>query len=254
MWWKKKDQKKEEPVEVKKEEDLLKELCGDDIQLYIFLSNQLLINPLTSISEKDMDTLTKEAEKSRNFRQAMDKAIFEATQNPEERERYIKAIQNLASKNIHATEQEKEKAEKEGLIDRVNSLEKRIEHQKFLSERTEDIISVASKYYNEKLLVLGEDERRTARALERQRIDNEERSLIAQEKADREAKKKERGMMGKGERREAEEQDKREERAAEERKATRAEEKREAEREESRIEEKEKVDREAREEERRRNK
>jgi hypothetical protein len=96
-----------------KEESLLKELCGDDAKLYDFLTNCLYVNPLTSISEKGLDILTEEAEKSGNFRPAVDKAIFEGTQKPGERERYIKVIQNLASKTMHATEQEKEKVEKE---------------------------------------------------------------------------------------------------------------------------------------------
>ena len=252
MWWKKKAQKIEEPVEDKKEEDLLKELCGDSTQLYGVLSKHLVVNPLTSISEKDIDILIEEAETIMDLARAMDKVIFETTQNPEESERYTKAIQNLTSKTIHTIEQEKEKTEKDGLTDRVNSLEKMIEDYKFISERTEDIINVASEFYHEKLLELGQDERRAARTLERQRISGEAWSLREQEKADREARKKELKMMGKEERRAAEEQDKREEQAEEERKATRAEEKLEAEREESRIAEREKADREAREEERRR--
>ena len=254
MWWKKKEQKKEEQVEDKKEVSLLKELCGNDVQLYSFLCRHLLLDPLSGISEKDIDTLTEEAEKNGDFRQAMDKAIFEATQNPEERERYIKDIQNLASKNLQAIEQKKEKAEKEGLTDQANYFETRIGDQKFLNERTEDIISVAYEFYNERLLVLGEGERRKERRLERQRIDGEEFTLREQDEADREARKKERRTMGKEERRKAEDQDRRKELAIKERTAARAEEKREAEREENNIEEREKADREARKEERRRNK
>lgn len=148
MWkmWKKKEEKKE-----KKEESFLKELCGDDVKLYGFLSSSLYENPVTAISGKDLDILTEEAEKSGNFGRAVDKAIFEGSQKPGERERYIKVIQNLASKTIHATEQEKEKAEKEGLTDQVASLERRIGNQKFIIERAEDIINVASKFYNDKL-------------------------------------------------------------------------------------------------------
>ena len=104
MWEKKED---------KKEESLLKELCGDDAKLYDFLSYYMYEHPLEAISKKDLDILTEEAERSGNFRPAVDKAIFEAAQKPGERERYIKVIQNLASKTAHATEQEKEKAEKE---------------------------------------------------------------------------------------------------------------------------------------------
>ena len=246
--WKKKEDKKEE-----KEESLLKELCGDDAKLYNFLSNYLYLNPLAAISKKDLDILTEEGEKSGNFRPAVDKAIFEAAQNPGERERYIKVIQDLASKTMHATEQEKEKAGKEGLTDRAASLGRRIENQKFMSERAEDIINVASKFYNEKLVELGEEAGREARRKERQRAKNGESRTVELERVRREARKKETGKMGREERREAEKQDKREELAAEERKEARAEEGREAEREERRIGELEKAEREARKKERRGN-
>jgi hypothetical protein len=185
--WKKKEEKKEE-----KEESLLKELCGDDAKLYDFLSYYMYENPLAAISKKDLDILTEEAEKSGNFRPAVDKAIFEAAQNPGERERYIKVIQNLASKTIHATEQEKEKVEKEGLTDYAASLGRRIENQKFMSERTEDIINVASKFYNEKLVELGENVRRGARGEERRKAEWKEKRTEELEKAGREARKKER--------------------------------------------------------------
>jgi hypothetical protein len=246
--WKKKEEKKEE-----KEESLLKELCGDDAKLYDFLSYYMYEHPLAAISKKDLDILTEEAEKSGNFGPAVDKAIFEAAQNPGERERYIKVIQNLASKTIHATEQEKEKVEKEGLTDHAASLGRRIENQKFMSERTEDIINVASKFYNEKLVELGEDVRRKAREKERKEAEREERRIGELEKAGREARKKERREMGREEKREAKKQDRREELAAEERKEARGEERRKAEREERRIGELEKAGREARKKERRGN-
>jgi hypothetical protein len=245
MWRKKKEEKKEE-----KEESLLKELCADDAKLYDFLSNYLYFNPLAAISKKDLDILTEEAEKSGNFRPAVDKAIFEAAQNPGERERYIKVIQNLASKTIHATEQEKEKVEKEGLTDRAASLGRRIENEKFMSERAEDVINVASKFYNEKLVELGENVRREARGAERREAEREERRTGDLEKAGREARKKERRKMGREEKREAKKQDKREELAAEERKEARGEERKEAEREERRIGEREKAGREVRKKER----
>ena len=167
--WKKKEKKKEEKIE-EKEESLLKELCRDDAKLYDFLSKYMYVDPLAAISKKDLDILTEEAEKSGDFRPAVDKAIFEAAQNPGERERYIKVIQNLASKTIHATEQEKEKVEKEGLTDQAASLGRRIEDQKFMSERAEDIINVASKFYNEKLVELGENVRREERGKERREV------------------------------------------------------------------------------------
>ncbi len=216
----------------------------------IFLSYYLYLNPLAAISKKDLDILTEEAEKSGNFGQAVDKAIFEATQNPGKRERYIKVIQNLASKTIHATEQEKEKVEKEGLTDLAASLGRRIENQKFMSERAEDVINVASKFYSEKLMELGENVRREARGEERRGAEREEERKEELEKAGREARKKERGGMGRKEKREAKKQDKREELAAEERKKARGEERRGAEREEERKEELEKAGREARKKER----
>jgi hypothetical protein len=231
--WKKKEDKKEE-----KEESLLKELCGDDAKLYNFLSNYLYLNPLAAISK---------------IRPAMDKAIFVAAQDPVERERNINVIQNLASKAIHTTEQEKEKIEKEGLTDRAASLGRRIENQKFLSERAEDIINVASKFYNEILVELGENVRREARGEERRRAEGEERRTEEQEKAGREARKKERREMGRKEKRKAKKQDKREDLAAEERKEARGEERKEGEREETRIRELEKAGREARKKERRGN-
>jgi len=246
--WKKKEEKKEE-----KEESLLKELCGDDAKLYDFLSKYMYENPLAAISKQDLDILTEEAEKSGNFRPAVDKAIFEAAQNPRERERYIKVIQNLASKTIHATQQEEEKLDKEGLTDRAASLGRRIENQKFMSGRAEDIINVASKFYNEKLVELGENVRREARSKERQRAETDEWKTVEVERVRREAREKERGKMGREEKREAEKQDKGEELATEERKEARAEEKKEAEREESRIGELEKTEREARRKERRGN-
>jgi hypothetical protein len=236
-----------------KEETLLEELCGGDARLYDFLSNYLYLNPLAAISEKDLDILTEEAGKSGNFRPAVDKAIFEAAQNPGERESYIKVIQNLASKTIHAKEQEKEKVEKEGLTDRAANLGRGIEDQKFMSERTEDIINVASKFYNEKLVQLGENARREARGEQRRDAEREERRIGELEKAGREARKKERRGMGREEKREAEKQDRREEVAAEEGKEARRAKKEEAEREEIRIGDLEKAGREARKKERRGN-
>ncbi|MGD0919008.1 MAG: hypothetical protein ABSB22_21395 [Thermodesulfobacteriota bacterium] len=246
--WKKKEEKKEE-----KEESLLKELCGDDSKLYDFLSKYMYEDPLAAISKKDLDILTEEAEKSRDFRPAVDKAIFEAAQNPGERERYIKVIQNLASKTIHATEQEKEKVEKEGLTDRAADLGRRIENQRFMSERPDDIINVASKFYNEKLVELGENVRREARGEERREAEGEEWRIGELEKAGRETRKKERREMGRAEKREAKKQDKREELAAKERKEARGEERKGAEREERRTGELEKAGRETRKKERRGN-
>ena len=80
--WKKKEEKKEEEKEEEEEENLLKVLCGDDAKLCEFLGHTLLLNPLAGISEKDLDNLTEEAEKSGNYGPAVDKAIFEYSQHP----------------------------------------------------------------------------------------------------------------------------------------------------------------------------
>ena len=144
--WRKHEEKKEE-----KEGNFLKDLCGGDARLYDCLTNNMYENPLTAIPNKDLDVLTAEAENSGRFGLAVDKAIFEAARNPGERERYVKVIQDLASKSSRATEQEKEKLEKEGHADLTASLERIIKDQRLISERAEDVIDVASKFYQEKL-------------------------------------------------------------------------------------------------------
>jgi len=247
--WKKKEEKKEE-VKEEKEESLLEELCGDDAKLYDFLSSYLVLDPLAAISKKDIDILTEEGGKSGDFRPAVDKAIYEGAQNPGERKRYIKVIRNLALKTIHITEQEKEKVEKEGLTDRAAFLGRRIENQKFMSERAEDIMIIASKFYDERLVELGEKVRREERRGERAKAESEEWRTREIEKAEREARKEEERGMGRKERREAEKQDKRDELAAEERREARGEAREKAESEEQRIEETEKAEREARKKER----
>jgi hypothetical protein len=256
MWkWKRKEEKKgEKKGEEKgeeKQESLLKELCGDDAKLYGLLSNYLKLDPSAAISKKGLDILIEEGERSGNFRPAVDKVLFEGSQNPGGREGYIEAIQNLALKTIHATEQEKEKVEKEGLTDRAASLGSRIEDQKFMSERAEDVLNVASKFYNERLVELGESVSRDAREEVRRTAEFEERRIGRLEKEGRETSKRERRGMGRAERREAEKRDKAEELAAEDRREARGEERREAERKEQRTGELEEAGREARERERR---
>jgi hypothetical protein len=154
-------------------------------------------------------------------------------------------------KNVHATEQEIEKAEKEGLTDQAVSLKRRITNQKFMSERAEDVINAASKFYKEILVERGENVRREDRAAKRSVAQAEEWRAEQEEKERQEAAKKERRGMGREERVEAEKQEKREELAAEERKAARAQERKEAEKEEGIIDEREKEELEARKEERR---
>ena len=223
--WKKKEKKIEE-----KEESLLKKLCGDDAKLYDFLGSHLYEDPIAAISKKDLEILIEEAEKSvkdknyeearRKYRLAVDKAIFEATQNPGERDRYIKVIQDLASKTAKVTEKVKEKVENEGYADYASSLEGSIKNYEFMSERIEDALKIGSLFYNEKLEELGATERR-------------------------EERREERKEMGRGERREAEREDKREEKEARDRREARRLEGIEAEREEERKEKEERERREA---------
>jgi trichohyalin len=252
--WKKKETKKEE-----KEEGLLKQLCGDDAKLYEVLGSCLYENPIEAISKQDLEILIEEAEKSvkdedyREARQkymlAMDKAIFEATQNPGERSRYIRVIQDLALKTVKVTEKVKEIVEKEGPADYASSARSRFEGSirkcEFLSERIEDVTKVASLYYNEKLEELGAGGRREARRQERRDADSKEEMEDRKAREKREARGEERKEMGRGERREAEIGDKEEEKKEMERRKARGEERKEAEREEKRMEEEEKGRREA---------
>jgi hypothetical protein len=155
-----------------KEEDLLKEQCGDDAEFYAFLCHTLYLDPATAISKKDLAVLIEEAEESikdenyldalRKCQRAMSKAIFEATQNPGEKGRYIKVIQNLAPKTAKVIEKVKEKAEMEGLAERARYLEKEIRDYGFLSKRIEDVIRIASLYYSDRLEKLGEMEKQAA--------------------------------------------------------------------------------------------
>jgi len=207
-------QKKEE-----KEEDLLKELCAGDAELLAVLERMLPLDPIAAISPKDLELLLEEAETSikdgnyeeaiRKYRVAVDKAIFEATQNPEERGRYIKVIQDLASKTIHATEKAKEKAEKKGLTDHATSLEKNIEQYKFVSKRIGDVVNVAAHFYNEKLAMLGDVERREARREEVLAMGWEATREARGEAERREVRREARKEMGREERREAEKEEKR---------------------------------------------
>jgi len=214
----------------KKETDWLRELCGADAKLYDFLSNTLYRNPLAAISKEGLETLVEEAEKESindenyqkampKYRLAVDKALFEATQHQEERGRYIKLIQDLMAKTSQATEKVKEKAEKEGLNDRAASLGRRIENDKFMSERIEDVIKVASLYYNERLELHGAEERKEERGkVRREEQLREEREEKPEEKRD---KKREKG------RREKRQEDEREENLEEKREEERGEARRE---------------------------
>jgi hypothetical protein len=250
--WKKKEKKKEEKKE-EREGNLLKELCGDDAKLYDLLSPSMYIDPIAAISKTDLKILVEEAEKSikeedyekarQKYRTALDKAIFEATQNPGERSRYIKVIQDLASKTAKVIEKVKEKGEKEGLPS--TSLEGRIKYYEFMSERVEDVIKIASLFYNERLEELGAIERREARRQERRDADVKEEMEDKKTSERRKARGEERKEMGRGERREAERGDKGEEKKTTERREARRKERIEAEIEEKRTGEEEKGKREA---------
>jgi hypothetical protein len=239
----KKEEKKEE-----REESLLKELCGDDAKLYDLLSSSLYLDPIAAMPKADLESLIEEAEKSikdENYREAMqkyrmavDKALFEATQNLGERARYIKIIQDLASRAAKVREKVKEK---EGFAS--SSLEGRIKYYEFMSERIEDVIKIASLFYNERLEVLGAIEGRDARRKERNKAEIGEKRAEKEAKEMREARRKE---MGRGERREAEKVDKEEEKKEKERSEARRQEAIEAEREENRTDEREKERRKAR--------
>jgi len=156
-----------------KKEDLLKEQCGEDAEFYAFLCHVLYVDPTTAISKKDLVTLIDEAEESvkdenygdalRKYQQAVSKAIFEAAQKPGEKGRCIKVIQDLVPRTVEVIEKVKEKAEKDGLAERAGYLEKEIGNYEFLSKRIEDVIRVASLYYNERLEELRETEERAAK-------------------------------------------------------------------------------------------
>jgi hypothetical protein len=246
--WKKKEEKKEE-----KEENWLKELCGDDAKLYDLLSKSIYLDPIAAISKTDLKILVEEAEKSikeedyekamQKYGTAVDKAIFEVTQNPGEIGRYIKVIQDLTSKTAKVGEKAKEKREKEGFAS--PSLEGRIKHYELMSERVEDVIKIASLFYNERLEELGANGRREARRQERRDADGKEEMEDRKATERREARGEERKQMGRGERKEAEKRDKGEEKKERERREARGEERKEAEREEKRTGEEEKGKREA---------
>jgi len=240
--------KKKEKKE--RETTLLQELCGADAELYACLSTHLYETPVAAVSQQDLDVLIKEAEESGNFRPALDKAIFEGAQNPGERERYVEVVQTLASKITLATEQEREEAEKKGLTDLAASLGRRIEDQKVMGKRAEDILDVASKFYNEKLVESEEDARRKARQEEREEAEREELRIGEREQAGREGRRRTRRAMGREERREAKKKDRQDKLAAEERKEAREQKRQELDREEERIGEREQAGREARKEER----
>ena len=185
----------------KKEESWLQQLCRGDVKLYDVLSSSLYFDPIAATPKEDLGILIEAAEKSvkdenyeeaiRKYRSVVDKAIFEATQHQEEKDRYIKVIRDLMSKSAKATEKVKEKVEKEGTTDRVAALERRTEYCKFVSERIEDILEVARHFYDERLTILGEKERGEARLEEKtERRRKEATEEKREEKRDKKGEKK----------------------------------------------------------------
>jgi len=253
--WKKKEKKNE-----KKEEHLLKQLCGDDSKLYDVLGSYLYENPIVAISKENLEILIEEAEKSvkdedyrearQKYMRAMDKAIFESTQNPGEKSRYVRVIQDLASKTVKVTEKVKEIIEKEGPPDYASSARSLFEGSivkcEILSQRIEDVTKIASLFYNEKLEELGAKGRREARIQERRDTGYKEEMEDKKAREGREERRKESKEMARGERKEAEIGDKGEEKKEKDRREERRKERVEAEKEEKRTEEEEKGRREAR--------
>ncbi len=231
---------------------LLEELCGGDAPLYSLLRSYLYHNPLAAVSKKDLAALIEEAEESGDFRRAIDKAIFEGTQNPDERERHIEVVQSLATKAVHAAEQAKRALEEDGVTERAASLGRRIEDYRLMRERAGDILAVASNYYGERLLEREQSARREERQVERKRTEREERAIRKREKGERASKRKERRKMSRTERREAKRRAKAEDEAAEDRRRVREEKRSEAEEEEQRIAESEETARDARQKKRKR--
>jgi hypothetical protein len=187
----------------KKEESWLQQLCGGDVKLYDVLSSSLYLDPIAAMPKEDLGKLIEAAEKSvkdedyeeaiRIYRSVADKAIFEATQHQEEKDRYIKVIQDLVSKRAQATEKLKEKVEKEGLTDRVAALERGTEDSKFLTERIEDVLEVACHFYDERLKMLGDKEREEGRLEEKsERRRKEKAEAEKEEKRDKKGEKERR--------------------------------------------------------------
>ncbi len=225
---------------------LLQELCGADAELYAYLSTCLYLNPSAAISPRDLASLTKEAEEEGNFRPALDKAILEGAQNPAQRPKYVKVIQDLASRSMRAAEQERASALSAGRSDLAASLGRRIENQRFVRERAEDILDVATRFYAETLLTLGEDAQREERRQARRVASGEEARIGQAERAEQQAKRRAAKGLGREQRRDAQKESRKEALAAAAREEARADARRVAEGEERRIGEVEAAGREAR--------
>lgn len=244
-----------------KDEDLLKALCGNDEELCRLLSRHLYVNPTVAAFKSDLGILTDDAEKCTNegnYREAMekyqvalDRAIFDATQNPGDQDRYVEVIKDLALKTTNVTEKLKKELEKEGLVGYASSLEGRIKDYRFMNERIEDVIKTASLFYSERLDELKAGEMRETREKGRYEARREEER--EEEKESETAKKRleERKKMGRGERKEAERGDRVKGQIEKEKREARRKEREETEVEENKKQREEDEKREARRKERR---
>jgi len=197
----------------KKEESWLQQLCGDDARLFDVLSSSLYFDPIAALPKEDLGVLIEATEKSvkdedyeeaiRKYRWVLDKAIFEGTQHQEEKDRYIKLIQDLLSKSTQVTEKARGKAEKEGRTNRFGGIGRGPEYCKFVSERIEDFLEVGRHFYDERLKMLGEEERGEARVVERrERRRKEETEEKREGKRDRKGEKERREKIVKEDREE----------------------------------------------------
>jgi hypothetical protein len=232
------------------EQSLLQELCGADAPLYALLRSYLYYTPLAAVSRENLESLTARAEETGDFRPAIDKAIFEGSQNPTETERYVTIIRSLAAKAMRATEREQQERTGEANADRAASWRKKGEDFRLMAEKAAEVLAVATEFYNERLLKAEEDVRRQARADDRRRSEGEERAIKESERRGQAARKEERRKMSWRERREARRRDRTEATASEAKRRVREEKRSEAEEKERRIGEEEEAARKARKKER----
>ena len=170
--WKERQAKHQERQE--KEISLLQQWCQGDSKLYDWVSKTLYLEPVGGIFDQSIDVLTAEGIASGDFRPAIDKALFESSQKPAEKEKYVKIIRDLVSRAIVETERELKTGEHDS--EHTDFLKKRIENRKYLGEKVEAILDVATKFYKERL----EDMARR----EQFRKDKEEAAITAKKAED----------------------------------------------------------------------
>lgn len=222
--------------EEKQQKTLLEELCKGDKALLDILSAYLYHKPQAAISKKELGVLVAEAERSGDFRRAIDKAIFEGSQNPGERNQHAESVRDVASRAIRAAEVAKEKQGREGLAERAASLGRKIEEYRFMIKRADDVLDVASAYYEERLLESQEEARRETRLEARRESARDDEAAEKREEGARAARRRARRKLSRPERREAKRQEKVERAAAKARHEAAEERRAEAEEEERRAE------------------